>query len=549
MSSADWSQGYVTDIPYTEGFYRELSPSWLNYVAATYGCVPRPLDKEFTYMELACGLGQTTTVLAGAFPKGQFYGVDFNPSHIDTASRYAGQCGIGNIKFLERSFEQLLDDDLPDFDFITLHGVYVWIGADMQEAIRKFIRRKLKPGGIVYVSYNCLPGWTMDAPIRKWLFEFAGLVPGDSLSRTRSAMQTLRQANEMKTGYFQINQNFGAQLDLLLKREPSYVAHEYLNAHWQLPYSVDVADQLADAKLNYVGSATIIENMLELCMHDEAVKFVRNLPTARLRQLAADYFTFRRFRRDIFVRGHAALQPAMASRYLRRLPVGATRWAEDIQEKVKVPRGEIAFNDPAFPILKEVLAKGAQTIGDIDAQVNAKLGRRSDAERALGLLMAADMVMPYAQTYDAPKIPTQIKKVTWRHPVNRTIAEVALTSARARQLVNPISGNGFVIDPLSAGLIAVLDGKGGTTEELTKRVDEKLKSYGIVIQPPQPNPEEGKSKGETGDSKGEDKGDKAGAPPPDKAPQDPLSHIAANIEASLKKGLPLMARMGLIELS
>ena len=37
--------------------FRELSPAWLNYVAAINGCQPRPLDPGFTYMELGCGLG------------------------------------------------------------------------------------------------------------------------------------------------------------------------------------------------------------------------------------------------------------------------------------------------------------------------------------------------------------------------------------------------------------------------------------------------------------------------------------------------------------
>src|SRR5687767_15966973 len=101
---SDWSQGYVTEVLYTEHFFRELSPAWLNYVATINGCQPRPLDPGFTYMELGCGLGQTVTLLAGAHPQGRFYGVDFNPAHVDWARRYAASGGIGNVEFLERSF-------------------------------------------------------------------------------------------------------------------------------------------------------------------------------------------------------------------------------------------------------------------------------------------------------------------------------------------------------------------------------------------------------------------------------------------------------------
>ena len=38
---SDWSQGYITEVLYTEHFFRELAPAWLNYVAVLNGCQPR----------------------------------------------------------------------------------------------------------------------------------------------------------------------------------------------------------------------------------------------------------------------------------------------------------------------------------------------------------------------------------------------------------------------------------------------------------------------------------------------------------------------------
>ena len=48
IMESDWSQGYVTEVLYTEHFFRELSPAWLNYVATINGCQPRRLDPGFT---------------------------------------------------------------------------------------------------------------------------------------------------------------------------------------------------------------------------------------------------------------------------------------------------------------------------------------------------------------------------------------------------------------------------------------------------------------------------------------------------------------------
>lgn len=57
FSDALTDAGYVTDITYPETFFRELSPVWLNYVAALGQVPPPDLGRPFTYLELGCGRG------------------------------------------------------------------------------------------------------------------------------------------------------------------------------------------------------------------------------------------------------------------------------------------------------------------------------------------------------------------------------------------------------------------------------------------------------------------------------------------------------------
>ena len=56
--------------------------------------------------------------------------------------------------------------DLPQFDIIGLHGIWTWISDENGRVIVDLIRRRLRPGGIVYISYNCLPGWAASMPLR-----------------------------------------------------------------------------------------------------------------------------------------------------------------------------------------------------------------------------------------------------------------------------------------------------------------------------------------------------------------------------------------------
>ena len=79
---ADWQSGYVSDLEYTAGFYRELAPNFLNMICTLNGFHSPNINEPFTYCELGCGHGLTTMVMAAVYPHAQFYAFDFNPTHI-----------------------------------------------------------------------------------------------------------------------------------------------------------------------------------------------------------------------------------------------------------------------------------------------------------------------------------------------------------------------------------------------------------------------------------------------------------------------------------
>ena len=375
---SDWSQGYVTEVLYTEHFFRELSPAWLNYVATINGCQPRPLDPGFTYMELGCGLGQTVTLLAGAHPQGRFFGVDFNPAHVDWARRYAASGGIGNVEFLERSFLDLSAQEVPECDFIVLHGVYAWVSDEVRAGIQRIIRERLKPGGLVYNSYNCLPGWAADSPLQKLILETSKHLSGDATQRTQAALKSVEELVGAKFGYFAATPTAGKMAAKMSERNANYLAHEFLNEHWTPFYSSDVADEMANAKLNFVGSATLAENHLELLGGDDLQAKVKAQPTQRLRQLFQDLAQNQRFRRDVFVRGHAQLNRAGIVRNMENQVFGALRDLKNVNNVAKVARGEVKFDEKAFPALKELLQQGTWSVGG-PAQGDA--GAQADASR------------------------------------------------------------------------------------------------------------------------------------------------------------------------
>src|SRR5262245_45150239 len=125
-----WSAGYVVDVGYTEGFYREQAPTALRLVALSMGLRAVEVDRAFTYYELGCGNGYTTALLAAVHPHAQFVGVDFNPTHIYNARRLAEAAGLENVRFVEQSFADLAQAERAEADIVALHGVWSWINAE-----------------------------------------------------------------------------------------------------------------------------------------------------------------------------------------------------------------------------------------------------------------------------------------------------------------------------------------------------------------------------------------------------------------------------------
>src|SRR5262245_60210130 len=104
-TEVDWSKGYVADIAYTAGFYRETAPPHLAFAALMMGRSAGGAMRPRRVLELGFGQGFGLTLLAAANPDVQFEGYDFNPEHVANARRMSSAAGLTNVDFTETSFE------------------------------------------------------------------------------------------------------------------------------------------------------------------------------------------------------------------------------------------------------------------------------------------------------------------------------------------------------------------------------------------------------------------------------------------------------------
>jgi SAM-dependent methyltransferase len=353
------------DVPYVRAFVRELAPAWLDHVAILSGVAPPARQGGFAWCDLGCGQGVTAVMLAAMHPAGEFYGIDMMPAHIDHARRLAAEAGIANAEFHAAGFGAAAGLDLPQFDYIVAHGVYSWVSAQARADLRCFIDRHLKPGGLVYISYNALPGRAADLPLQRLVRALGESRDGNSIERVAAALRIVNSVRELKAPALaaslmlaRINQqtdNFAA----------AYLAHELLAPHWEPLCVTEVRADLAVIGLEPLGSATLIENYDTFVLQGVERSALADIADRDVRELVRDFFIDQAFRRDVFARDAPSLGADDQRRLLLASAFGLTRQPSGVEYVMATRAGRVVFDNAAARGIVAALASGPRILGEV----------------------------------------------------------------------------------------------------------------------------------------------------------------------------------------
>ncbi len=547
MPMSDWTAGYVSDVEYLPGFHDEQAPGLMDLACLMSRVEParRPgSNAAFTYCDLGCGQASTVTALAAANPEARFWGIDFMPAHVARAEAFRGSAGIDNLTLIEADIAALAradDPGLPRFDYIALHGLFSWVSDEVRAGIVAFLDRFLRPGGLVYLGYNVMPGWTDALPLQKLLIEYAANRPGPSASRVAEA-----------AGFAARMQAAGATLlatavddklfpkmrsEEFLQRHYRYLAHEFLNGHWRPRFHVDVARELAAAKLDFVGSTNLLENFTGIGLSDAAQALLDEIPEGPLRETFNDYFNLRRFRRDVFVRGRREISGEMREAMLADVVLAmiAPRPAPDRNEWPQLG-ARFTLNRETYGPVFDRLERGPASIAEL-RQLLDRAGRQVTGNELVGVLAGLDLVLPVLHD-----VPGAVVEACWRH--NRVVAHEAFRTVRQNlfTMAVPVGHTGIV---LNASHTLILDGLfadvPAEVEALTAHVLDRLALDPDALQkPPEP---EARIGGALHDAKGG--GHDAGpAEPPAPRPAGEIVREAAVVVVD--QLLPVWRQLGLV---
>ena len=389
------SSGYFCDADYIDYFYDGLSPWYMDYLAALRGFPRLASDGGFDYCELGCGTGLSLVIHAAANPQGRFVGVDLNRDHIRRAAATAKAGQVDNVMFMEEDFAHLLERDLPRFDVIALHGVYSWVSPGIRKEIQGFIAHRLKPGGKVYASYNALPGWSQQIPIRDLMIAHVDGMPGSTLDKVAEGVGHLRRLRDAGAATLHAGPQTKAVVEHILEADPRYVAHEYFTPYFEAFYFKQVHTDMARIGLTYLGCLPVAMNYGGFCLPQPLQDYFQGLRDRLAFETHKDLVVNTVFRRDVYCLGKE--QPARdAAGRLAGVTLGSFKAREDFEFQFEAKANVVQLDGPIFARLADILANGRIPAEAILAHPDLAGNTPEEIVQGLECLVASGQVLPCA---------------------------------------------------------------------------------------------------------------------------------------------------------
>ncbi len=131
--------------------------------------------------------------------------------------------------------------------------------------------------------------------------------------------------------------------------------------------------------MTYVGSASLIENRIDLCVPKPFQQMVVDAPDAGMRELLKDYVLNKQFRRDIYIKGPQQLSPREQRARLNATMFAPAGTGSEFSPKFQLPVGEVSLKPETIPAFTSALTTKPSSGADIIAAAEAAGVREGEA--------------------------------------------------------------------------------------------------------------------------------------------------------------------------
>lgn len=468
----DWTAGYVADVGYTYGYYAELSPLFARLALSSAGLAMPQVE---TACELGFGQGVAINHHAAA-TRTQWWGTDFNPAQAGFARELAVASGSG-ARLFDDAFEDFCHrPDVPDMDFIAMHGIWSWVNDKNRAVLVDFIRRKLKVGGVLYMSYNTLPGWAGEMPLRELLVQSADAIAAQNqgmVARIDAAIAFVQKFFNTNPRYAKLYPSAVERLKSMAGQDRHYLAHEYFNRDWAPMSFANVAAQLATAKVGFACTGNLLELAENVYFSAEQLGLIRETQDPVLQQTLRDFCLNQHFRKDYWVKGPRRLNPMQHREALDSIRLVLARRQADVKLVLPGVQPEIKLAESVYgPLLEALGDYQPRTLKELLGRVH---GKGVDAAKLLQavVVLAAKFDVQMAQTDN---------EIAAAHPrtsrLNAHLTDLARGDNSVLHLASPVTGAAVGVTRFHQMFLRAFAGGARTQDEWVREAWRDLSAIG-----------------------------------------------------------------------
>ena len=454
MSNSTWTSGYVADIGYTYGYYNELNPNRATLAFLDAGYAP---PSAGAHCELGFGQGLSVNVHAAA-SGATWFANDFNPSQAAFARSLASASGA-DAHLTDEAFADFCNrSDLPEFDSIGLHGIWSWISDENRSVIVDFIRRKLKVGGALYISYNTQPGWAAFAPMRHLMTEHASVMGSTGkgvVSKINGALEFAQKLLDTNPMFARANPSVVDRLKKVASQDRHYLAHEYFNKDWHPMHFATMSQWLSPAKIDFACSAHYLDHIDAVNLSAQQQALLKEIPDATFKESVRDFMVNQQFRRDYWIKGARKLSAVEQAELIKLHKLVLISPREDISLKISGSLGEANMSEAIYaPILDLMSDHKTRSIQEIASKVQSKSINFAQVVQAAMVLVGSGHM---ASVQSEEQI-TKAKQTSAK--LNKALIDRARFSAEITFLASPVTGGGIAVNRFQQlFLLAMRNGK------------------------------------------------------------------------------------------
>ncbi|WP_265594648.1 class I SAM-dependent methyltransferase [Haloferula sp. BvORR071] len=315
-------------------------------VAARVGGLQRlPQPGGCRVLEFGCASGHNLLPMASRYPNSEFSGLDYSDTAIRNARKASWEAKLENALFEVADLEHWRPSH--PCDYLIVHGVFSWVPDSVKARVLDLCAQVLSESGIVCLSYNTLPGWSLKQGVVPLVRSLAGNPAAAGLGGNIVAVaESLAAMAGSSTAHAA---NLQAVCREIVRKGPEVLPFDDFAPVCDPIYFAQLAGWAAERGLRYLGEADLRDNLPD-GINPAALESLAPLAAEPLLlQQTLDLLSGRTHRNSLFCREDAPVEEGTTTAVVMQFAAGLG----------DQPLGPGVNESGLIRIFREVLAEAA----------------------------------------------------------------------------------------------------------------------------------------------------------------------------------------------